>query len=70
MLFFVPKDGEICDEDGSLARLEEEASRDAEQKGALMQHVHVRPGPHNIFTASSRLHCLADVGAHKDLQML
>ena len=42
-LFFVPKEGEIQDEDGSLTKLEEAAGSDPDQKVALMQHVHVRP---------------------------
>lgn len=42
ILFFVPKEGEIEDEDGTLAKLEEEAASDPDKKVALMQHVHVR----------------------------
>lgn len=40
-LFFVPKENEISDEDGTLSTLEEEAAKDPEQQGQLMQHVHV-----------------------------
>ena len=38
----MPKEGEIEDEDGSLAKLEESAAEGPDQKAALMQHVHVR----------------------------
>ena len=41
-LFFVPKESELEDEDGTLAKLEEEAASDPDKKVALMQHVHVR----------------------------
>lgn len=41
-LFFVPKEGEIADGDGTLSRLEEEAAADPTKRVALLQQVHVR----------------------------
>ena len=40
-LFFVPRPGEIADENGTLARLEAAAAANPSCRGALMRHVHV-----------------------------
>jgi hypothetical protein len=45
-LFFVPKEGEIGDEDGRLAQLEEEATADPSKRGELLKHVHVMLPPY------------------------
>ena len=47
-LFFVPKEGEVSDDDGTLASLEEDAGNGPEQRAALLKHVHVGSIP-NLF---------------------
>ncbi len=40
-LLVVPSQGTFADPDGEIARLEEQAAKDPETKGQLLQHLHV-----------------------------